>query len=311
MFCGKCGKEIRVGNQYCTGCGERADSEEEIHKNDENDLLLLRHTKTKLKEFLALGDIWDKTLSISAKIEAPTSEAMKYQLMSFCLYLLASSNEVSEADARFMQILFDYPCNKSSLSVLINRTETKGFPYKPAIPPVFMLVLSLDILSGKPMCCELLSKMHKAVGQSCICNTAKSDAKNQAFDLYMYVIEEFVKSESQKIMDGNQRAGGSGNRVLKPNAIATHPYKQNKSQQIDYYDDMDELQSFLAEERFHSGFDDFPELFEDYYDEYKEYYQNHESEIHPEYDPSSMIIERIPSEPHEDDDWDDDWDESS
>lgn len=197
MFCGKCGKEIKEGNSFCTGCGEQAVIEinESANFNTENeDSLLEQLIQETDKLLLSLGNIIDK--SFPPKDNNSSIEGMKFGLFNFCLYLCELDNKVSYEEAWILNHLFNYNTNATKYTeVIVELIDNESF--RSDVPVYLSVLQAIGTNNNTDRLCIGLIEVYKTYGKLFLDLNSASDNKIRDYTAYISMLEQYNKSENK------------------------------------------------------------------------------------------------------------------
>jgi hypothetical protein len=140
MFCGKCGKKIKDGNTFCTGCGQKTDNERS------KETLSSEHL-TSIKELIdsvfALGDNLDPILKANG-YDMPFKQIVQYELARYCAYLCSLNGVVGESEADFITTYLDLNVNPAAVRQLANSLDINDHSFTTSEPLSFQIVGSIE-----------------------------------------------------------------------------------------------------------------------------------------------------------------------
>jgi len=146
MFCGKCGKEIKSGNTFCTDCGER--SVKTITIVDDFTIESEKQLRELIEAALSIGDILDPLLvnhGYKTPDEYNLKELIKVSLIKYSLYLCSLSREKEEEKGKLIQSYFDYDLGDGRLFFpALNLIDFIDEDFATTIPPTLKLMVEID-----------------------------------------------------------------------------------------------------------------------------------------------------------------------
>lgn len=233
-YCGKCGKAIKRGNLYCTGCGARAEVEQDEPEKAKNDAnlpnqsassanqqplsptqsriansavkncnndVVIRELKNQIEEYTSTGAIIDEVLKKHKQNLEQTGfsakDGLRTQLVLFCHYLYASLNKmISDSDARLVGSVFDVNyLYARNLNDAIDRFGVRKNDFGNTIPAILAVLVFCDMASGNHRRCDEFIEAHKMFAR--IFTSLSCDGKfmYMVANSYIGMLERHINAE--------------------------------------------------------------------------------------------------------------------
>ena len=143
MYCGKCGTNIKVGNSFCTSCGERADENRPVDMKTFNNAL--GSLEDLLNKIYSIGDTMTEKLSAAFEQNLDIRGTLKLEMQSYIFYLGYVEGKVYDLQAKMANRCFDYAMTPSRYTEHIKKANpTLGFSHdyptkKPITYDIFVI----------------------------------------------------------------------------------------------------------------------------------------------------------------------------
>jgi len=262
MFCGKCGKEIKKDNLFCTSCGERAEEKttEEIKRFNKKPKDITDYVDAAL----SLGDILEYVINESDQDLSGHSgrELIKTELLLFCYYICNFNSANYDKKGEIISKYLDYTIDGKLLLPALKAVDVVKDNFSTEIPYSIIFMAMIDKRVDTKGC-KILIDAYNELGLSLLYCDIGSDERAEAVKGYenyitmlnKYVEEEcgYLKGEQTKLLS-YKITYELGKYERKENDIILCITKYNNSGELGigilvvvYDDDDDEFKYFLQD----------------------------------------------------------------
>jgi len=216
--------------------------------------------KNNVESFLEICDSIDVILwEIEPKQEFTARQMIVFHLIKFCIYLSASSSNITETDAKIINSIFSESYSAEILRAFAEKENLSKNHFGCTIPPIMPLFISLEAPEVNIQCVEQLLDIHRVLATEIIKLTGRSGDDLESGMSYVRRLELYKNTVSYKklnnIPDSANTASDNYANDAPPWDTSSPAYNKPQIPELDpikssLLDDNDEVSDEIDYERY-------------------------------------------------------------